>query len=60
MKVKVITLNIEAREDGGLRIRSPELPGLALAGKPEEVMRCVLPAIEALLEHQGSPGVLYD
>lgn len=42
----------ERREDGGLRITSPEVPGLVLSGEdPAEVMADVLPAIDALLRH---------
>jgi hypothetical protein len=42
----------ERREDGGLRITSPEVPGLILShADPAKVMADVLPAIDALMRH---------
>jgi predicted RNase H-like HicB family nuclease len=42
----------ERRSDGGLRVSSPEIPGLILSSDdPEAVMRNVVPAIEALTKH---------
>ena len=44
----------ERRDDGGLRITSPEVPGLVLSHKdPHAVMRDVIPAIDALMRHNG-------
>jgi hypothetical protein len=48
------TLQCERREDGGLRIWSDDVPGLILSGlKPRDVMRDVIPAIDALTRHNG-------
>jgi hypothetical protein len=42
----------ERRDDGGLRVSCPEVPGLALShGDPEKVMRDVIPAINAIERH---------
>lgn len=50
---KGMTLTLEAREDGGLRISSEQMPGLILSGHdPDAVMAKVLPAITALQQHQ--------
>lgn len=44
----------ERREDGGLRVTSPEVPGLILSGAdPREVLRDVAPAIDMLARHNG-------
>ena len=44
----------ERREDGGLRITCPEVPGLVLSGAdPHAVMRDVVPAIDALMRRNG-------
>lgn len=44
----------ERREDGGLRVTSPEVPGLILSGAdPHSVMRDVVPAIDALMRRNG-------
>lgn len=46
-----ITLFLEAREDGGLHVSSPDLPGLILSGPDQAaVMAKVMPAIDALEE----------
>jgi hypothetical protein len=42
----------ERREDGGLRVICPEVPGLALShADPDKVMRDVMPAINAIERH---------
>ena len=42
----------ERRDDGGLRVSCPEVPGLALShADPEKVMRDVIPAIDAIERH---------
>lgn len=42
----------ERREDGGLRVSCPEVPGLGLShADPEKVMRDVIPAINAIERH---------
>lgn len=45
-------LYCERREDGGLRVESPDVVGLVLSHiDPEAVMRDVMPAIDALMRH---------
>ena len=42
---KRLTIKLEVREDGGLRVYSDELPGLVLSGAdPAKVMADVVPA----------------
>lgn len=50
----VVTVTLEDRADGGLRVRSEDLPGLILSG-PDKHRVCdsIAPAIKALLEHKG-------
>lgn len=44
----------ERRDDGGLRVTCPEVPGLVLShADPEAVMRDVISAIDALERHNG-------
>lgn len=51
---RTIRLTFLRRPDGGLRVRSDDLPGLILSGADqEEVALNVGPAIKALLEHKG-------
>jgi hypothetical protein len=48
------TLVCERREDGGLRVSSPDVLGLILSHRdPHAVMADVLPAISALVRHNG-------
>jgi hypothetical protein len=48
--MRKIRLKLIARPDGGLRVRSPDLPGLVLSGKyPGAVLADVLPAIDGIL-----------
>lgn len=48
-----ITVTFQAREDGGLRAWSPDVPGLVLSGAdPAKVMEDLVPAIEAILEQR--------
>lgn len=49
----VCIVQMTRRPDGGLRVFSPDLPGLILSGKePAKVMECVWPAITALLDYK--------
>lgn len=49
------TLNCERREDGGLRITSPEVPGLVLSHHDIHlVMRDVMSAIDVLMKHNAA------
>lgn len=48
-------IRIEEREDGGIRVSSPDWPGLLLSGTDHaKVMSCVLPAIIALEAHRAT------
>jgi|GEM_PF-4715513 len=45
-----IVVNVEVREDGGLRVWSADVPGLVLSNKnPEKVISDIKPALEAIL-----------
>lgn len=45
-----ITVEIQRREDGGLRVRSNEVPGLVLSHRdPDRVIADIQPALEAIL-----------
>ncbi len=49
-----ISIMIEPREDGGIRVWSPQLKGLILSGPdPAKVMADVWPAISVLLEYRA-------
>ncbi|CDX23605.1 hypothetical protein MPLB_300007 [Mesorhizobium sp. ORS 3324] len=49
-----ITVALHDRNDGGLRVRSDDLPGLILSGDNKEaVIGMIIPAITALLQHAG-------
>lgn len=46
---EIITLKMQRREDGGLRVWSDKVNGLILSGaKPEEVMAQIWPGLVAL------------
>jgi hypothetical protein len=50
----VVTVTLEDRNDGGLRVFSEDLPGLILSGaNKQKVCDRIAPAIRALLEHKG-------
>ena len=50
----IFILRCERREDGGLRISSPDIPGLILSGADvRAVFRDVAPAIDALERHNS-------
>ncbi len=56
----VVTVTLEDRTDGGLRVFSEDLPGLLLSGPDkEDVCDRIAPAIQALLEHKGVRAVVY-
>jgi hypothetical protein len=53
-QVTVVTVELADREDGGLRVSSPTLPGLILSGRnKDEVCACIDPAIRSLFEGMG-------
>ena len=50
----VVKVKLVDREDGGLRVSSPTLPGLILSGRnKDEVCACIGPAIQLLFEKAG-------
>lgn len=50
-----ITVILERRGDGGLRVCSDDLPGLILSGAdPQKVAADIPTAIQVLLEHRKS------
>src|SRR5580704_15139118 len=55
----VVTVTLEDRGDGGLRVYSDDLPGLILSGSNREsVADKIAPAIQALFAHKGCRGVI--
>lgn len=55
----VVTVTLEDREDGGLRVYSDDLPGLILSGEDrEKVASRIVPAIRALFEYKGFQAVV--
>lgn len=49
---EAITIKIEPRDDGGIRVSSDELPGLILSGKhADTIMASILPAVRGLREY---------
>ncbi len=52
---KKITLTLEPREDGGLRVYSDDVPGLILSNKHQlAVLYDIVPALMTILEHGKS------
>jgi len=50
---RIIKVNIEYREDGGIRVWSDDLPGLVLSGKNRAgIIADIEPAARAILEHK--------
>lgn len=55
----IVTVTLEDREDGGLRVYSDDLPGLILSGPDRDsVSEKIAPAIQALFEYKGFRGVI--
>lgn len=55
-----ITLKLDRRADGGLRVHCPEIPGLVLsAHNPRNVMGDVWPAIEEFLGYPEHANKLH-
>lgn len=53
-QLTVVTVQLEDRDDGGLRVSSANLPGLLLSGRnKEEICAHIEPAIRAIFEHYG-------
>lgn len=58
-RLTIVTVTLEDREDGGLRVYSDDLPGLILSGSDRNsVGTKIAPAIQALFEHKGFKGVI--
>ena len=50
----IVKVNIENRDDGGIRVWSDDLPGLILSGKDRtKVIADIEPAVRVLLRHKG-------
>jgi hypothetical protein len=50
----IVTVTLEDRDDGGLRVYSDDLPGLILSGPDHDsVSEKIAPAIRALFEYKG-------
>lgn len=59
MTVTVLTVTLEDRADGGLRVYSDDLPGLILSGRDKNaICNAIAPAITALFQHRGIDGVV--
>src|SRR5438270_403102 len=57
--VTVLTVTLEDRDDGGLRVYSDDLPGLILSGEDKQaVCEAIAPAITAIFSRQGLEGVV--
>ena len=57
-ELTIVAVQIEDREDGGLRVYSEDLPNLILSGRDKEtVVSNIVPAIEAIFRHKGFSGV---
>jgi hypothetical protein len=53
-QMMVVAVTIEDRNDGGLRVNSPTLPGLMLSGlNKQAICAAIAPAIQAILERKG-------
>lgn len=51
---RIIKVIVEDREDGGVCVRSDELPGLILSGSNRvAILKAIEPAARAILEHKG-------
>ena len=54
----IVTVTMEDRGDGGLRVYSDDLPGLILSGADRTAVASkIAPAIQALFEHKGFSSV---
>jgi len=50
----IVSVELIDRNDGGLDVRSGDLPGLIISGVDREKVRAaIVPAIRALLQHGG-------
>lgn len=53
-----VTITLEDREDGGLRVYSDDLPGLILSHSDRtKVGSDIVPAIDALIAHRRSAAL---
>jgi hypothetical protein len=58
-ELTVVTVTLQSREDGGLRVYSDDLPGLILSGSDRgHVVSKIAPAIQVLFERKGYRQVL--
>ena len=54
----VVMVTMENAPGNGLRVSSPDLPGLAISGRDRRtVIDAIVPAIHAILEHRGDRDI---
>lgn len=59
-QLAVVSVAIEDRGDGGLRVSSEVLPGLILSGQDKKaVWEAIAPAIKAIFERKGKSVTVY-
>jgi hypothetical protein len=53
-QLMIVSVTLEDRADGGIRVFSRDLPNLMLSGtKKEAICAAIAPAIQAILEHKN-------
>jgi hypothetical protein len=53
-QLTIVSVTLEDRADGGIRVTSSDLPNLILSGtRREAICAAIAPAIQAILEHKG-------
>ncbi len=53
-QLTIVSVTLEDRADGGIRVTSRDLPNLMLSGtKREAICAAIAPAIQAILERKG-------
>jgi len=53
-QLTIVSVTLEDRTDGGIRVSSRDLPNLVLSGMNREgICAAIAPAIHAILEHKG-------
>jgi hypothetical protein len=53
-QLTIVSVTLEDRTDGGIRVTSDDLPNLILSGtKREAICAAIAPAIQAVLERKG-------
>jgi hypothetical protein len=53
-QLTIVSVTLEDRADGGIRVTSRDLPNLLLSGtKKEAICAAIAPAIQAIMERKG-------